>query len=875
VAVGRIWEVVLVASKQSGSFEYRQQDVASASVRLKLTEETTPTGLWTTLVESDGFQSDLAAAVRSLTEGLSHGDRVDALVDVGVTAGELGYARCLVGFERGPTSDAYQRAVAVTKKFGTGILTPFGHQLRWGDLQSGPLPVFNAVGKSPILRFQLTESFKECRRDQREEICRLLSRLASACRVNVVGTHPLISWLAKTHASELPATFSERSNRNQSNSPVITSCVEEALRQFDRDGRAVNILRTISEMPGDSISYHELTSSYSVSDGRISQILGDLEDAGLIERYGSTQNRHVDLLPAGQAFVSTLDEHIQRESKAEEKISEAGQPSHSDVLARPHKKPPTAPSMDEDPDRTSPQYRTRYLSRPLQAAIPALVSCDDVVAAESSHVDLNPTERRTRYVSYSESRDEAIISVYATTPLQYAASTAIGLASPRFLDKALPKSRLEDLDQSAAMLRSAKCIGGLSAEAADDLETLRENLIEWGEDLEEMTYRLSQEEYDDRDRFVGEILRSAHGLAGSIVHLVDAADIDLIREIRAPSLTDHQMCSLSRTIATSMAIQSEYRSYATYPQLFETREDVRADAWSVDVDADDPVGSFIGSLVIRGPSAERLGTHLEGTLEDGRSVHEDAPEFAISLSVGTPGREAYTAAINRMTKRKNIRATPTAVTLFKSLAEDVYAVAESLQWLGAEDTPRTIHFDEVRASIAQLDPDRLLTDGPPSLAKALSTLLQTPQLLSQAEIADRSDISKRSLRRHFDALLALDLVREIDSKYRIVLPSDGDDSRNSPIPDVVEDDNDASDIVFDLTLALIDVEEAHRVGDPADPLGKPFCGAVFDPGGLSECPTVAPYLTLALSLSGYETARTETLSFGAEIQQTSIQDALT
>lgn len=114
-------------------------------------------------------------------------------------------------------------------------------------------------------------------------------------------------------------------------------------------------------------------------------------------------------------------------------------------------------------------------------------------------------------------------------------SLATALASPRLLNRALTGNRLESLEDPPAILRDARCIGALSDEALEDPKTLREAFIEWGTDLEDLTAKLAAGDYEDRNRFRSEIMRSAHGLAGSIIHLFDALEIDIVRELHVPS----------------------------------------------------------------------------------------------------------------------------------------------------------------------------------------------------------------------------------------------------------------------------------------------------------------------------------------------------
>lgn len=837
--------------------------------------EYAPIEMWQTLATGDGFERALVDAVRDLLAGVPYFERGRTLRQAGVTAAEGGYARLVAGFDRPPESDAYDLAGDVTQAFGSGEVTPIG-RLAFDEIGAGPLALLDAVDATPTVTVRFGQAFRERRREQREQTLDLLARLGRVCHVAVVATGLTARWLAGEHGADLPAEFSEQCNPRRESDAPSADLVAEARDALDPDGRAVRILRDLAAEPAETLSYHEVRATLDVSDSRVSQVVSRLVDLDLVEKYGPRGEQQVDLLPVGKEFVDVLDAETGRQQRLDANFSETGQSSHSAVLSQPLTKgSPDAPAEEPPGAEASVPYRTRYLDRATHHGIGAAASDGDIVAVEGPTPAVETAEERhTRYVSYDEGRDEATVAVRATTPLQYAVSLALGLASPRLLDATLPPNRLDEIDDPPAILRDARCIGGLSSEAVDDGEVLRERLVAWGEDLADMTRDLHREEYDDRNRFRGEILRSAHGLAGTVVHLLDVAGVDVVREVRVPSLSDGQMESLARTVAIGAAIQSRYGAFTAYRQLYEGREEKRRSAFSADVDATDPLGEHIGAVVLRGPRAERFGYHVEGALSSPAELHEDAPEFTVPVTVSTPSRPAYTEAVNRMLATKNIRATPEAVSLFQALAGDVYAVTEAIRWLGEEEQPRTIRLDEVRVSLSALDADRLLGDAPPSLSKAVAVLLRSTSPLSPADLADRAGISTRSLRRHLDPLVSLDVVRETDGAYRLALPFD--DERGERIaPEPLTDDTvRTQDLVFELALDLVD--DGGRLGDPEDPVGRPFFGPGFDAGPLrTYLPRSNPYLSVALSLSNYskpiETARS-TVAFGPDVEQASIQE---
>jgi hypothetical protein len=170
-------------------------------------------------------------------------------------------------------------------------------------------------------------------------------------------------------------------------------------------------------------------------------------------------------------------------------------------------------------------------------------------------------------------------------------------------------------------------------------------------------------------------MRSAHGFASSLVHLFDALEIDVVRELRVPSgLDTNSLNELATSIGISTAIQSKYGAFACYRQLFEAREEKRRTALSPTVDADNPLGTPIGSMVVRGEDVHRRPKR-EHSLETPAALAEDAPEFAVHVSLSTVDRAAYASAATRILQSKNLRLTRGIISLLQALTGSPYAAA--------------------------------------------------------------------------------------------------------------------------------------------------------------------------------------------------------
>jgi len=852
----------------------RETDVADAVARLDLGAHP-PSGAWETLARSAGFQQVLVDAVRDLLADAPPRQRVSTLYDAGVTAASGGYARLVAGLDRAPETDAHQDALALTAQLGQDGMSRLGH-LGTDAIGDGPLAILQAADAVPTVAVRIGDAFRDRRRDQREVLLELLADLASACDVAVVMTRYTGRWLLHEHRAQLPTEFIEFCNARWLPDTDVDEVVTEARAEFDPDGRPVRTLRLLAEDAGQTLPQAGLVGRQEVGKATVSQVVTELEDADLVRRFSLGGHNQVELLPAGAAFLDTLDEEIGRQRRLDDEFSETGQAVQR--TCNPHVREgrhPEGSQADQPAEAADAPYRTRWTNRAHHAAAAAAATEGAVTTVNAPLPATGDAEdRRTRLVSYDADRDEVLVSVHATSPLQYMVSVATGLASPRLFDEVLPTTCLESIDESAHLLRDARCIGGLSSEAVEDAEVLRDTLVEWKDQLESMTTDLHRDECEDRDRLCDEILRSAHGLAGTIVHLLDVAGVDVVRELCVPSnLAASDREQLAETVAVASSIQSRYGHFAAYRQLFEGRDEKRESALSPDVDAADPVGEYIGGLVIRSPAADDLATDIAAALEEPATLHEDAPEFAVRVPVrqARADRTITAEAVARMGSLKNLSVTSEAVTLFRTLAADVYAATEALHWLAPEDRRRDIRLDEVRVALGKIDAGRLLPDAPPSARQILQALLRSERPLSRSELADAADVSTRSVRRHLDALVALDLVRETDHGLRLALPFPTDERGAEIAPTAVTDDlTAAQDLVYELVLARID--DRDRFGDPDDPVCGQFISGSYDFDRLqAHLPGLTPWVEAAKHLCDAPDPPPTTVTFGATVEQTPLQ----
>jgi len=744
---------------------------------------------------------------------------------------------------RGDRDEARHLAFGIVPMLGRGRSTV-------GDiLQTAPLFRFN--DEAPTVAFELEyTSFKQLRREQREHVCQLAGELSKAFDVRLITTGLGRAYLREQHRDDLPGVSEWGTTAH------TDTTVTDALAALDSNGRETQILRLLSDEPGETLTYSALYAASTTDDSRVRQCLSRLRELDLVETYG--EPKRATLLNAGRDYLTELTNRVGRQSDLTESVSDTPKDDRQRRVT---------PSKDGGGEGRE-SYRTAFLGRAEHTAAVACGGSEGSITPVEEAI--SQYESTDRLVSYNEPRDEAVVSTHATNPLDYTVSNAIALASPRLIDAALPVDRLEDIlrEIPGEILRNARQIGGVSSEAVDDAAILRDNLVSWGETLEDLTRKLKHGEYEDRDAFVGEIVRSAHGLAGSVVHLLDAAGVSLTREIRVPSnLNATKIEALAESVSHSVKVQSRYESFAAYRQLFETRSDKRQTAFTPVVDAANPVGSLIGSFVIRGGGATRLTDAVRSVLETAQP-HDEAPEFTVQVSINDVDRSTFAVATNRILSTKNLSVTREAVSLIHGLVSSPYAATDALNQLGKETATREIRTDELRYAFATLSPAKLLSDIPPTVGKILHALLNASERLTQTELADRAGVSTQSLRNHKATLTALDIVRVDDAAWRVSLSFSGSDERSSPvIPTVVSGEFiEAVDAIVDATLP------PGRYADPDDPVGKMLWHPPNPWGIPDKDPMLAPWIRLAAALTATESPEGDTrLSVGPTVDQTSLK----
>jgi hypothetical protein len=826
--------------------------------------------IWGRIATTSRFQQALETAVTELVSDQHAGPRARALEQYDVTALDGLYASAIAALaDKDPIRDQWrEQAFRLTREFGNAKRSVVGLHAPVEEISDGPLAVLCASEAAPTVAVRIDDSFDELRADQQREVVDLLADLASAVDLRIVATGRWQRKLAQEYRDQLPGV-SEQCNAGPS-AGAIAATAEKARAALDPDGRKVRILRQLAEQTSETLSYNQLYALHEVSDGAIRQCLtnGDLSlaDLGLVETFSRVTGRGsaVELLAAGRELLDRLDAEIGRQQRIESVVSETGNPSDDSRVTPPARKGHHSPAAEADAvpsgcgsgtgavnDRDFDRYRlphhhqVRSAARYRYAAAAGTATDGGITLVD--HPISEKDDRGEPHWYYDHENDRLLVGAEYDNPMKAWVCIALALADPRTFRHVLTPERFEAdklgdmLADHTDLLRSTRCLGYLADRNAAP-EDYTDALLEAADDLRELTKDWYHGNFENPDQFRATILREAHGLAGTMVHLLDLADIDLVREFRLPNFardydaSDRQ--NFAETIAIGATIQSRYREFAAYRQLLEEREDKRT--FPPTVDADDPFGQLIGSFVIVGKGVEGCADRLHRRLAN-RDVHNDAPEFGVRVPVEIADERRHIAqTVKLMCDQKSIRPTRAATSMLGALTGTPYDVARALHNLGSETKSpgRRVRLDEVRYALSTLDTNRILPAmEKPALSKIVHTLLVAETPLVQSELAERAGVSARSIRIHTERLAAFDFIRKTDSGWRFVLPLRGDGKYDERGDDILpwfvatsdEDDEQEQDsFVRDVLAGVVhDLLPPDRYADPDDPVA----GALFaEPG---------------------------------------------
>jgi predicted transcriptional regulator len=860
----------------------------------------TASELWRALVDlrdGAGLSRWLVDAVRQLVAGETEADARAILREtVGEGALDGALVNVLLSLGTHTSGDWFWDALRTLPLLGSG--RPLGFRSDLDDARAAAR-VLEAVDVTPTVTIVLPDGFRDRDRSTRSAWCRLVAALGRGADVRLVCSRFDQAWLAEYHRDDLPGVSDARSSRRDA-APLADA--RDAVGVGSREER---VLTTLADTDTETVAYTRLYAEFSVGRSRVRQVLADLADVGLVERYGSDGERRVELTAAGRQFVS---EEIARQRRLSDRVSESEQfYNNRRVTPRTHEgtedREDAAPPDRPDRHRLPTPHERRYMDRSTAAA--ALGSAVEG-GVNLLNYPIDPQEDRAEGRWYAED-GRLVVSAEGDNPMSLWVTLALTLASPRTFNQVLTRSKLDEhgvlsmLEDARTIPRDMRQIGWLG-EDVTEYDDLRQTLLDAAADLEDRTGDLADVD-DDEKRLAlrTEILKDALGLAGSMTHLLDLADVDLVRLVRLPEFSrrfdDDRAAALWKTIAVGSTIGSRYGHHAAYRQLFEDREGKRRQAFEPTVDAADPVARLVGSWVLAGDfkgKTDAVADGIRGAF-DGFDPHEDAPEIQVRTTVRTePTRRQVAETARRVLDAKDLRVTPEAVSVLHGLARTPLDVADALHALAGDNDGRRIDAAEVRYALGTVDPGRLLRgfDGRKTTPRHLiSALLRADAPIRGDELDELADVSTRSRREHLGDLVTAGLVEETDAGYRLRLSfgdTDGDDGERytDRWPTWVADPT-VSPSIHAAAKALRVGREHHGRGDAVMSPGWPYTG-VTDPPDLRDLSTPWPWLDAVLpALWGVTTAAeyaddpgvvppstTRTVTAGPTVEQAPIDPAI-
>ena len=771
------------------------------------------------------------------------------------------YVDLCVGAVSGTENDLWE-LLRVSRQLGTGQ-TSLDLRSPREDLDRATVPIFAASNVTPEIAIHLDARFTDRKAEQCRHVLDLCLALAEGCRVSLVVTEQAGRVLWDRHRDQLPVSVTELFDPRTKPSPgtprSVADRVETARETLDPDGTATAVLRALHAESSEILSYDDLSRELGLSEENRRQVAlkldRDLEFAERIDYPGA--GRGLSLRKAGLEYLDAVETEIGRQQRLPSVTSPPNPSDNSRVTPHAYEGEEVGgadqPAEDRPVDEgeavaSTTEYIPKhiqpvYLDTPSSEAARTAADDGEIALIDSPTQELKgrdgEKDHRVMGWSYDDDRDELTVSATYKNPYQYATCIARALASPWTWNRVLTEDVLEEIfsEHSRRILSDARNIGGISDERYEDPALFIEFYQQQEERLCELTRELAYGECQDETAKRSEITQLAKGLAGSIVQLLDLAEIDLSREVRIPELRRNFSSSkrrkdLCETLAHSCAIESLYGHHVTYRHLYERRDDRREAAMDLAVDARDPFGGFVGSLVVVGPNVTDLEDELRSMLRSPGELHDDAPEIAVRIPIRTTTtRSVIARTIRRLCDRKRLEPTREAVSLFHGFISTGYDVARAMHYgLEREDRRREIHIDEVRRSLAHLDPDRLLatTDVTPSMQKALSVLLGADHPLSGAEIARRAGITTQSFRDNREEFVLADLLREVPEGWRLSLSFADERYGRDVLPWFFVDEpadrplvlsidlRTPMDVLYELATSLVD--DPARFGDPDDVL---------------------------------------------------------
>lgn len=691
--------------------------------------------------------------------------------------------------ERVPNAyDALLEAIDLVVDLPTRTMSSVGVDTDFEDVHRVLRLLSHAdTGDVPVVA-RVTEEFRDQRADQRRQICGLVAHVARGVPVEITTpTRLLQRWFAHAHEADLPGSLREQCNTGLQGASPETGSIEAALDTLAVDGGVVETLRDVAAAATESRTLDKLAALADVERNTIHQRLHRLRQFDLVSDAMETEDGSaVSLTSTGRAYLDAVYEFSGVQMTFEESLSASGKSSDNMPCNPAHAREGGAGGWSRN--RLPALHEIREVDRSRYVAATSTTPNGAVSVVDTAVDTLD--DRAAPGIYYDHDARRLLVSAEFDNPMSYWVCVARALADERVWSWILDEDSLEEygaeeflafFEEHREVLRGLRCLGHLP-DRLDSVDDYREELLTARDDLLKLTKRLTHGDYEDRDLLRSTITSNAHGLAGTMAHLLDLVDVDIVREVRIPryrEFTNKQQAGMVKTLSIGAAIQSAYGNATGYRQLFEQRSDKRDSAIQPTVDAGDPFGDLIGSFAIVGDFGDQEDAFVDSlstALRSPTEVHEDAPEFAVRVPIiNDHRRDSYATTVTRMCRAKGLQPTPEAVSVLSGIANSPYEVAAALERLDIGNDDRQIRSSELRFALSHLDVDEILRGTSSTPRKAVQALLCSDEPLSQTELADEAGVSARSLRTHLPDLIEIGLVEETPSGYRFQLAFDDED----------------------------------------------------------------------------------------------------
>lgn len=688
------------------------------------------------------------------------------------------------------------------------------------------LRVFPESTVTPGIEVGIGDGFhNNTSKPQRDAVLEMLNALAEGCAVGIATTRLGARKLHRNHKGSIPRRVTEALNPSISTLPSDSKAKIRTARERIKHGSALDrIMRLLADETEETLAYDAIEHRLGYSNAYVRKLASRLRDLELVDSVTDHRDKRVVVLtPLGRKYLQaiphqeTFSHYNSPDSSPSGGASGGGLggvtdpgTSSEDSRGTPTRhdgatQPADPTTEDHDPDQNPGEHGARgpragdvggelavaeATTRERQGRSGYIqvetLGLRDAVAVRNA---TQPGEFRLldRETSFFQKRGEDdsriptarylpeqqayVVSVAPKNPLELQVGFARALASQKTFTRVLTPAVLEEAVEELPpiLLQQARNIG-LSTDRLEHPEDIPGFFLEWEASLCNLLSIYREAKDDDAGRarinsLRGVIMRTAKGLAGSIVHLLALTDVEYVRELRIPHATrdwgtptpgadsekDFRRRALLESLAKQAAIESQYGQFVPYRALYEQDAEKRNGSIMPNVDHTNPYGEYIGATLISGPGVSDWQHELEDALSNPAPVHEDAPNLNVRHRIRTTASRRHIAqAMQDVLATKNLTLTREATALFTALVGNEYATVQALFDGLASEPPgvdRDVQPVELRKALTELSPRELLPDqSGRALQETLHALLRASEWLSTSDLCERAGISTKTFR---------------------------------------------------------------------------------------------------------------------------------